>query len=345
MNGFNLSDIQDAKLGGTQLSAIYLGSSKLWPSIDYSQEYLTITSLADSNDITWVANSSSYTRTIEWSVDKITWTSITSATSSNTITTLNTGEKLYLRGTNTTYCSSGTNYTAIRSVDNKQFNVSGNILSLIYGDNFMNYTAFSSGERHVSQLFRNSNVVNASNLILPKTSTRSFQSLFMNCSDLIYPPTVTDTNIAAYAAINAMFYGCTALVDASNVMPNVTTLSSECCGQMFYGCTSMVKGPTQINANIPQGACNQMFKGCTSLIKAPDLLGTSVASYGCNQMFDGCTSLNYVKCMATSKSGSSNFTSWLNGVASSGTFVKDANSTLFPSGTSGIPSNWTVINI
>lgn len=345
MNGFNLSDIIDAKLGAVSLDSIYLGSTKIWPTvIDYSKEYLTITSLADSNDITWVANSSSYTKTIEWSVDKITWTSITSATSSNTITTLNTGEKLYLRGTNTTYCYSGTNYTAIRSADNKQFNVSGNILSLIYGDNFMNYTAFSSGERQVSQLFRNSNVVNASNLILPKTSTRSFQSLFLNCSDLIYPPTITDTTIQS-SAINEMFSGCTSLVDASNVMPNVTTLSSECCGRMFYGCTSLVKGPTQINANIPQGGCNQMFYNCTSLIKAPDLLGTSVGSYGCNQMFEGCTSLNYVKCMATTKSGSSNFTSWLSGVASSGTFVKNTNSTLWGRSASGIPSNWTVVNI
>jgi len=343
MNGFNLSDIQDARLGGTQLSAIYLGSSKLWPPIDYSLEYLTITSLADSNSIIFVANSSSYTKTIEWSVDKTTWTSITSATSSNTITTLNTGEKLYLRGTNTTYCSSGTNYTAIRSSDNKQFNVSGNILSLVYGDNFANYTTLT-GERNFSQMFRGSKVVNASNLILSKTNTRSFQSMFRECNDLLYPPTVTDTTIQSYA-VNEMFYDCTSLADASNVMPNVTTLSSECCGQMFRGCTSLIYGPTQINANIPNGGCNMMFRDCTSLIKAPDLLGTSVGSYGCNQMFDGCSSLNYVKCMATTKSGYNNFTSWLNGVASTGTFVKDTNSTLFPSGASGIPSGWTVIDI
>ena len=46
MNGLNLSNIQDAKLGTTQLSSIYLGSTKLWPTtIDYSKEYLTIESL------------------------------------------------------------------------------------------------------------------------------------------------------------------------------------------------------------------------------------------------------------------------------------------------------------
>ena len=40
MNGFNLSDITDAKLGTTTLGSIYLGSTKLWPlSTDYSKEY------------------------------------------------------------------------------------------------------------------------------------------------------------------------------------------------------------------------------------------------------------------------------------------------------------------
>ena len=53
MNGFNLSDITDAKLGTTTLGSIYLGSTKLWPlGTDYSQEYLTIESLADNNTIT-----------------------------------------------------------------------------------------------------------------------------------------------------------------------------------------------------------------------------------------------------------------------------------------------------
>ena len=53
MNGFNLSDITDAKLGAATLGGIYLGSTKLWPlGTDYSKEYLTIESLADNNTIT-----------------------------------------------------------------------------------------------------------------------------------------------------------------------------------------------------------------------------------------------------------------------------------------------------
>lgn len=48
MNGFNLSDITDAKLGATTLGGIYLGSTKLWPTHDHSQDYFTIESLSDN---------------------------------------------------------------------------------------------------------------------------------------------------------------------------------------------------------------------------------------------------------------------------------------------------------
>lgn len=61
-------------------------------------------------------------------------------------------------------------------------------------------------------------------------------------------------------------------------------------------------------------------------------------------MFYGCTSLNYVKCLATlNLNSSSNTYEWLNGVAASGSFVKDANAS-WTTGTSGIPSDWTIVN-
>lgn len=58
-------------------------------------------------------------------------------------------------------------------------------------------------------------------------------------------------------------------------------------------------------------------------------------------MFKGCTSLHYVKCLATIIL--SNTTSqWLDGVSTSGTFVKAKDMTSWGSGESGIPSGWTV---
>ena len=61
-------------------------------------------------------------------------------------------------------------------------------------------------------------------------------------------------------------------------------------------------------------------------------------------MFTGCNKLNYVKCLATTFTSQGALNKWLNNVASTGTFVK-YNSVTFPSGVSGIPTNWTIENI
>ena len=59
-------------------------------------------------------------------------------------------------------------------------------------------------------------------------------------------------------------------------------------------------------------------------------------------MFYGCSKLNYIKAMFTTKPTTSYTNSWVNGVASSGTFVKNSSATWSVTGTSGVPSGWTV---
>ena len=59
-------------------------------------------------------------------------------------------------------------------------------------------------------------------------------------------------------------------------------------------------------------------------------------------MFNGCTSLNYIKCLATDISTFNCTSNWVNGVASTGTFVKASSMTSWTTGVKGIPSGWTV---
>lgn len=59
-------------------------------------------------------------------------------------------------------------------------------------------------------------------------------------------------------------------------------------------------------------------------------------------MFDGYKKLNYIKMLATDISASSCLNSWVGGVASTGTFIKNPAMNSRPTGTSGIPSGWTV---
>ena len=61
-------------------------------------------------------------------------------------------------------------------------------------------------------------------------------------------------------------------------------------------------------------------------------------------MFAWCNLLNYIKCLATDISASNCTTGWVDGVAASGTFIKDTNMTSWTTGANGIPSGWTVQN-
>ena len=240
MNGFNLSDITDAKLGTTTLGSIYLGSTKLWPlsNIDYSQEYLTIESLADNNTITWTfTGSAPIQNVIYWSKNGTSWTSAIASTSDTPVSlaTLNKGEKMYLKGENTKYASSTSKYSHFNS--DAKFNISGNIMSLIYGDNFIGHTTLPSAYSFVS-IFSNSKVYDAYNLILPATTLTNscYRSMFNGCTSLVTAPVLPATTLAS-SCYSSMFNGCTSLATAPELP--ATTLVTYCYAYMFQNCTSL----------------------------------------------------------------------------------------------------------
>lgn len=119
-----------------------------------------------------------------------------------------------------------------------------------------------------------------------------------------------------------------------------------CFSGAFYNCTSIVSvAPDFLPATTLTEYCYEfMFLGCNSLTTAPALPATTLASYCYTQMFDGCSKLNYIKMLATDISATDCLLGWVSGVASTGTFVKNPAMTSLPTGNSGIPSGWTVVN-
>ena len=86
-----------------------------------------------------------------------------------------------------------------------------------------------------------------------------------------------------------------------------------------------------------------MFQGCASLTTAPELPATTLATYCYSFMFQECTSLNYIKAMFTTTPNTYCMDNWVDGVASSGTFVKNSAATWTSEcGVSTYPCNWTV---
>jgi hypothetical protein len=256
---------------------------------DYSQEYLTIESLADNNTIKFTKSSSSTeAKTIYWSSDKTTWNSVSSADSDTTLKTLSNNEKIYIKGSNNNYASSTSAYNYFRS--NAEFNISGNIMSLIYGDNFIGQTTLPSDSYNFYQIFNSSKAVDASNLILPATTLAEncYMSMFYGCTSLTTAPELPATTLQPNC-YTQMFYNCTSLTTAPELP--ATTLVNSCYGYMFHGCTSLTTAP-QLPATTLQPNCyGQMFSGCTSLTTAPELPATTLANQCYYGMFSACASL------------------------------------------------------
>jgi len=298
------------KVGSNDVSAAYLGNTLVYSGgtpptpIPYDEQYLTFVAL-ENGTFKFSRNS------INYSLDNgSTWTTLASNTPTSIVAS---GEKILWKATLTpssngigTFSSTG------------QFDVEGNPMSLLYGDNFIGETDLTGNNNAFYRLFYNcSKLINAENLSLPAT-------------------------ILATQCYYQMFQGCTSLTEAPELP--ATTLANYCFYQMFQGCTSLTTAPQLPATTLVQGCYYRMFNGCTSLTMAPELPATTLAGYCYNSMFYNCTSLNYIKCLATNISAYNCTASWVSGVAASGTFVKDANMAGWPTGDNGIPINWTVVD-
>ena len=313
------------------------------------QTYLTIQSLEDNNTIGFKCNLNDVKRTISISTDNgVTWTGKTSSTSGKILATLNTGEKMLIKGDNSSYAMSEYNegsYNYFTST--KQFVLEGNIMSLINSTNFENLNTLTS-ERTFYRLFYNcSKLVSAENLSLPAmTLTRDcYGSMFVSCTSLTTAPALPATALAqnCYAG---MFHGCTSLETAPELP--ATTLANYCYKYMFWQCYSLTSAPSVLPATtLADGCYYDMFAVCTSLTTAPALPATTLVDRCYSGMFDGCTKLNYIKAMfLTDPNYQSNnvYTlDWVRDVAASGTFVKNSQATWNLTGDDGIPTGWTVV--
>ena len=113
---------------------------------------------------------------------------------------------------------------------------------------------------------------------------------------------------------------------------------------LFYNNSGIVSCPELPATKLANYCYCYMFYGCTSLTTVPDLPATTLTTSCYAHMFQGCRNLNYIKAMFTTTPSDSYTQSWVSGVASSGTFVKNSSATWDVTGDSGIPSGWTVQN-
>lgn len=208
-----------------------------------------------------------------------TWTTLAANTATPTI---QAGDKILWRRTGTRVNST---FTATGD-----FNVYGNSMSLLYGDDFATKVSFSLSAVFQTLFKNNANLISAENLILPATTlTQScYYSMFYNCTNLTTAPELPATSLASMC-YRDMFRGCTSLTTAPELLS--TTLGTYCYSGMFYGCSNLTSAHDLPAITLEDNCYNSMFYQCTSLTSAPEIYATTLADSCCQAMFYQCTSL------------------------------------------------------
>ena len=193
------------------------------------------------------------------------------------------------------------------------YNIGGNIMSLLYGDNYTGAIFTNLNEYAFSYLFYSStNLLNVKNLVLPENVvTACYGIMFNSCSSLITAPTLP-----------------------------ATTLANECYNAMFGWCTSLETAPALPATTLANQCYRGMFYECTSLTETPVLPATTLVPNCYREMFSNCLSLSTVTTYAQDISASNCLSEWLGWVSQTGDFYNLGGAT-YSSGNSGIPTGWT----
>lgn len=128
-------------------------------------------------------------------------------------------------------------------------------------------------------------------------------------------------------------------------IPSADWVGSYMFHKLFLDCTGLTSAenlalPTDTLPN----CYDSMFKGCINLKVGPKLPAEAPAQGAYEFMFSGCTNLNYVKCLADDLTATGSTYNWLSDVSPTGGFLTPS-TTNWSTGTSGIPTGWTRINI
>lgn len=203
------------------------------PYHDYSKDYLTFDVLTNGT-IGWKSVGTGQSKTIHYSINNEPWSSIT-ATASATIP-VSAGDKVRFKSTNASYAKDKSNYSGFEG-GTAMFNIEGNIMSLIYGDDFADKATFSGGTYNFCSLFKLSQCIDAGNLILPATALTEYcyRAMFSNCYSLTMAPALPALTLSK-GCYWYLFENC-AITEAPDLLAPV--LVAECYGHMFTACTSL----------------------------------------------------------------------------------------------------------
>lgn len=154
-----------------------------------------------------------------------------------TTPTITSGSMVLWRGNARRYAASTGVYSKFSSTG--QFNVSGNIMSLLYGKNFEGKLSFQ-GDMTFHHLFDGcTKMLSSENLLLPATSLQNYCYQFM-------------------------FSSCTSMTKTVKVLP-ATNLRTNCYQRMYNYCPALLEAPELPAETLVSGCYSYMFTNCRNI--------------------------------------------------------------------------------
>lgn len=336
MNGFDLSTASNICIGGAEVSAVYLGSTKIWPSVSYyTNRYLTI--IPRSTAYVCYNNRKGHSQGY-YSLDGgTTWTAFSAydtehvnAWKEDTTVEVQAGEKIMLKDT---HASSAIYKPQIHVTAN--YDIEGNIMSMQDGDNFRSSTSLAHDNTFQYMFQNETGLKKAQYLIMPIMTMRPYcySEMFKGCTGMTSTPYLPATTLDEYCYYH-MFDGCTSLQYACNHYDEY----------IWFGGYRDKYGLPATSMPYAYSCYEGMFYGCTNLIGGPVLPAQTLNNRVYKEMFYGCSNLIRIYCFATDISASNCTLDWVNGVNNEypGRFVKAASMSNWTRGNDGIPTRWTI---
>ena len=203
----NNNDIDGLHFGSSSVSKVYFGSSLVYEDTPTPiPNYLQFTAV---NGAATIGMSGSATPNVSYSFDGTNWT-----TWNYSNLTIPSGSTVYMKGNNPSGLAKkfGIGYATKKFTMSGTIEADGNIMSLLYEDNF-------EGQ-----------------LTIPSESVYCFGQLFYGCTSLTTAPVLPATTLAN-ACYSQMFEGCTSLTASPEL--HATTLAEYCYQYMFRNCSSL----------------------------------------------------------------------------------------------------------
>ena len=291
------------------------------PSLEKTYFYIEDISGSDNTLTITKKNANAPTIEVFCSTDQVNWESMGETDTIPITATVPADKKLYLKAVTNGWCDENDSTYCNRFLISDNCNVGGNIMSLLYGDNFIGKNVFPDNSKRVfSHLFAQWSgdpeppIVNAEDLILPAVvlNNNCYEDMFSSCDNLLTTPK----------------------------LPAIT-LANYCYSGMFYHCTSLTTPPQLPATELVWGCYANMFWGCTSLTQTPSLPTKILKGYCYSGMFSDCSSLNEVTVFADDISATNCLGSWLSNVAATGDFYNNGSAVYTVDSPSGIPQGWT----